>query len=635
MFRDVAGWLAQNAALDVMSVVPGLSWLTSGPLHVTQMASIYAANHEKPIIVPSPGELLRLLYILQAGEPVGNVHQCFTYNGIDIHRGIWRGVVEANRPRPPVALCYRGKWVAAETGDVAYQQASEQHLKYWGHRDQEWALWWKAIAIPFTPVEIADFYMRNLVDRADLVNTYQDLVLPHRGKWFNAAVWSRAVMPGPSDLIRFMVRDAFNENVVAKYSYDEEYPQEIERWLRAQGMNYLVNEHPAGAGAPPLHWGRFYWRAHWDLPSPTQAYEMLRRLRPAAAPRVAAELGVPPASIVTTIDEVRDLLKIADYPRFWRDRLIAISYLPINRTDLRSIITEGVKDPVPPEERLQDLGYTAKDAQVVADLFRKRALLTLANRGFLLSIREMQTKFANLEVTREELFRSLQMLGIEGERAEMLVAAADMRRRHAQRRFVIRQLTRAYVRAIISREELAARLRQLNLDGETIQLLLARADLQRTSSRKRITASGILWDFQRGLLLLGGALEMLEEIGYTRADAIRMLRRAAILRQEQILKQLQAYYRALQAEMRRYFADRARREREIRRLMRELQMTREQAEREYERQLKEAEREARERRRQLEAEAKAQAPDVDEAGAGAGAGADEGEDESEDEGERT
>src|SRR5262249_41576230 len=77
-------------------------------------------------------------------------------------------------------------------------------------------------------------------------------------------------IPGPSDLVRFMVRDVADPNVVSKYQlnleFDQKFQGDVKRWAEWQGLADNVME--------------YNWYAHWIWPSPNQLYEMLFRLRP-------------------------------------------------------------------------------------------------------------------------------------------------------------------------------------------------------------------------------------------------------------------------------------------------------------------------------------------------------------------
>lgn len=168
------------------------------------------------------------------------------------------------------------------------------------------------------------------------------------------------VWPTPSDIIRFAVREVFNPEVIQKYGYAEEFPEEIVPLAEAVGIMRRFLE--------------YYWMAHWEVVSPSQAYEMLHRLNPDVLKirgDAYRDMGLNPANLETDLDTVRDVLKIADYPPYWRDRLVAIAYNPLTRVDLRRIYALGLIDDEELVARLMELGYTRKDAELMAEFYKK------------------------------------------------------------------------------------------------------------------------------------------------------------------------------------------------------------------------------------------------------------------------
>src|SRR5439155_13478403 len=104
---------------------------------------------------------------------------------------------------------------------------------------------------------------------------------------FNILKWKEEI-PGPSDLIRFAVREGFTPAIVTLYRYNDDFPVEIIPWMQKQGFTGDVGiPRPPGIDSqgrplPPGNatWADLHWWAHWELPSPTQGYEMVHRLYP-------------------------------------------------------------------------------------------------------------------------------------------------------------------------------------------------------------------------------------------------------------------------------------------------------------------------------------------------------------------
>lgn len=143
------------------------------------------------------------------------------------------------------------------------------------------------------------------------------------------------------DVIRFAVREAYDEEIAGEFQLDEAYPEKLTTEGKKHGFDADILKN--------------YWRAHWELPSPLQVFEMLHR-------------GV--------IDEdtLDRYLRIADYSNYWRDKLKAISFRPLTRVDVRRMYRVGTFDNLPdktPREALirayKDVGYSPDNADLMAD----------------------------------------------------------------------------------------------------------------------------------------------------------------------------------------------------------------------------------------------------------------------------
>lgn len=144
-------------------------------------------------------------------------------------------------------------------------------------------------------------------------------------------------IPPIPDLIRFAVREAYDENLAHQLQLDSGYDIIQERFEKDLRQNGLEPEY-----------GRYYWRSHWDLPSPTQGYEMLHR------------------GVINT-DELRRLLKVSDYSPEWIDKLMEISYAPYTRVDIRRMHKENILSYDDVIKAYKDIGYNDERAKNLAD----------------------------------------------------------------------------------------------------------------------------------------------------------------------------------------------------------------------------------------------------------------------------
>lgn len=169
------------------------------------------------------------------------------------------------------------------------------------------------------------------------------------------------VLPGPSDLVSFALREAWDPAVVERFRYDAEYPAELGYWMEKQGANGDARTNvPQLRDTGPVTWSQMYWRVHWANLAPTQAYEMFQRLRPN---RIARFAGVFPGIRAFTLSDLRQVLKINDYPQPFRDQLAAIAYRVPRLVDLQRYYALGIVDEAELTESHLDVGFDPTNAQ--------------------------------------------------------------------------------------------------------------------------------------------------------------------------------------------------------------------------------------------------------------------------------
>ena len=156
----------------------------------------------------------------------------------------------------------------------------------------------------------------------------------------------RAVPP-ISDLIRFMVRDVADEDIATKYGLDKYFPEKWQGKVKEWGEDQGVNDYIANA----------YWHAHWQMPAPSQLFEMGHRL---------SRLPVMDPAY-TDWNTIEEAMRVNDWPDFWIKRFKEISYRRLTRVDLRRAYMIGSIGRPEVVEGYQQLGYDAANANVLAD----------------------------------------------------------------------------------------------------------------------------------------------------------------------------------------------------------------------------------------------------------------------------
>jgi hypothetical protein len=274
-------------------------------------------------------------------------------------------------------------------------------------------------------------------------------------------------IPGPSDLIRMAVREVFDDRIAQKYGYDQDFSPAFAEWLAKTGGS--------------AEWARFYWRAHWELPSPTQVFEMLHR------------------GIISAAD-VDEYLRLADYAPVWRPRLRAISYNPVTRVDIRRMYRLGVIDRNEVKRRYQHLGYTPEDAELLTQFTEKyegpEGSDELERRRELTRSVIEQAYYKRL-IDHVEFAARLRDLRYDDDDIELLRRLVDARRAvekapdlEIERRNDVRNIVeRLYMKGTLTPDQAREALRGVGFAQTEIDLILSVAEFARVESlRDRIIA---------------------------------------------------------------------------------------------------------------------------------------------------
>lgn len=279
-------------------------------------------------------------------------------------------------------------------------------------------------------------------------------------------------IPPISDLIHFMVREAFNDAASSKFSYDDDYPSGL-------------NEFFAKIGYDP-DWGKRYWRAHWNLPSPTMAYDMLHRK-------------------IIDIETMDELLKTADYPKFWRDKLIAMSYHVLTRVDVRRLAQAGMIGPDKVLDTYQRMGYSPEDAQLLTDF----ALKGIAQEERDLTRSDIIGSYVDGLIDGGTARTSLVKMGYDEQEANAIMVQADFDIAKAARTDAIQYAKERYTAKKIDRGQATSDLTNAGLKTVAIERYLLAWDraiegevkIPTRSEGKTLAKAGIITEDQYRTIL--------------------------------------------------------------------------------------------------------------------------------------
>jgi len=278
--------------------------------------------------------------------------------------------------------------------------------------------------------------------------------------YINALKQDYLYYPSPTDFIRFSVREVFTDDKETLEALRAEFPNEIVEYAKKAGMDKDV-----------LMW---YWMAHWELPSPTQVYEMLHRLHPDVLKvrgKAYEEMGLEVDKLKTDLETVKFYLKQADYDKRWRERLLAISYSPLTRVDLRRIYELGLIDDEELIARLMEIGYTKADALKLLEFYKTYKVSEEKD----LTRSQILELFKIKEITEEECKEMLMSIGYDEVEAEFLIAIEKYKESEREINDKVAVYTYQFEEGYLTEKELVEKLDELGLRASRRDKIVAEA----------------------------------------------------------------------------------------------------------------------------------------------------------------
>lgn len=314
---------------------------------------------------------------------------------------------------------------------------------------------------------------------------------------------TKFVVP-PADLVRFMQRDVFDKKSVETLGLMNDFPQKfIGPALKIAEQNGISRETMEQ-----------YWAAHWDNLPPTQIFQMLQRLAPdmdAKAPD-----GTP---VSMTPDKAKELLKIADKPPALINELMAISYLPINRTDAKTLYVTGVIDRKKLVKIIRQAGLTEDDAELSANGYEKKWAAEKAAFSGATPIAELDRLFQSGGVDESGYRIGLLKAGYDADAIDGRVQAQKRQRQARDLASVQGRLRSAYIHGRIDDLEYRTQLTSMGMDIDRAGEVINRDRIVKQVSNKQITVRSLCKLVSQGYMDMGEYIRRAVNLGYSETDA--------------------------------------------------------------------------------------------------------------------
>lgn len=251
----------------------------------------------------------------------------------------------------------------------------------------------------------------------------------------------RRFYPSVGDWIRFTVRDIFRKEIVERYGYEwgwDEVKDELKERVAKIGMDLEI-----------LKW---YWLAHWELPSPTQAIEMVHRR-------------------AITEEDFKTLLKIADIAPYYVDAFLRIIYSPYTRVDVRRMYKDGVLTKEDVYNNYRDIGYDDEHAKRLTEWTVKQKVEKEKD----LTLSQIRKAYRIGKITKERFKEYLVKMGYDEDESALIIAIEDYMIEQEEIEDEIVTLKTRYVKGEINESELTKALQELKLPMKEVDYWLNRA----------------------------------------------------------------------------------------------------------------------------------------------------------------
>lgn len=274
--------------------------------------------------------------------------------------------------------------------------------------------------------QLFDLLNRGEINEGRTRQALRDLGI--REEWTSDLLALRFVLPSPSDLVRFAVREVYTPAIAERFGLAEDFPPVFASEAARIGLS------------PEL--ARQYWMAHWELPSAEQGFAMFHRFRPGTDQHI---IGRPDLEL---------LLRARDVMPFWRDRLIQLAFRVPGRIDLRRAFRAGVINRATLVRGYTELGYAPEWVERLARFAQREKMA--AERD--LTKAEWISLYEGGAVPREEALRGLDELGYDEREAGLILGLADAKRARRLRAQLVKVVRSRFLRRTIEADEARRRM---------------------------------------------------------------------------------------------------------------------------------------------------------------------------------
>lgn len=336
-------------------------------------------------------------------------------------------------------------------------------------------------------------------------------------------------IPGINDLVRFMTRDVADEDVVAKFGYDDFFDDKWTGKIKEWGQRQNFTDEAAKA----------YWRAHWQLPAISQVYEMHHRLRP--------EKGLVDSNdnpLTVSKEDVADVLRINDMSPGWVDKLVAISERIPGLRQIRNLYETDVWEKDQVQSAFQDQGFSLDNAKSLADWLVIGSAESKARQTGRVGPNLALNAFLEGAIDANNYTQLLTEVGIPDDIAKNIVRVARGKANIADQKQRAAALKKAFIGGAFGEGQYKTKLMNAGTDADRADQIVSRDKDIKDSRFKPIQMSKMCHLVGQGYMSMDDYMSRARNLGYSDADASLMAASCAADIQEKKQAQVEKELRA-------------------------------------------------------------------------------------------
>ncbi len=292
---------------------------------------------------------------------------------------------------------------------------------------------------------------------------------------------STEYIPTVQDVIRLAVREAYSPATAEKFGQYQDLPSQ-----------YLTEAAKVGL---PETIAKQYWAAHWDLPSPSQGFEMFQRR-------------------IIDFDTLSLLLRSLDIMPFWRDKLTQVAYNPLTRVDVRRMYNTGVITEEDVYNAYLDIGYSPENAQRLTTF----TTLDTTNEVDNLPLSALKTAYKDGLISIEDFKKGLQELKYTETVVQFWVTLTEFEKREAELAALTKELRAQYNNGIITLDEFRKGLETVDAPANYINTQVTLVQKNKAAKVKLPSLADLRDWLKLGMIQDTDFISRAIKLGYSRED---------------------------------------------------------------------------------------------------------------------